>query len=158
MLMFQSLLWSQRCQQTTSAHLASRSHHEDLSGCALCQFPMIESNWDQITPSVSPQQSLITSDLAPAQLWHTGIHFLGGLWLLADRLWDILSIRVWASKSNSLEFVFELCSLSLLEFAQLAILHEQCCLCVHAYISWVIVLREQLKMCTKIPKFDAGDL
>lgn len=68
-------LWS----QTTSAHLASRSHPEVPSHFALRQFPMIECNWDQITPPTLSSLSLITSDLAPAQLWHTGRHFLGGL-------------------------------------------------------------------------------
>ncbi len=47
---FSSSLWSQKCQRTTLAHLAPCSHHEDLSRFALCQFPMIECNWDQITP------------------------------------------------------------------------------------------------------------
>lgn len=41
-----------------SAHLVSCSHREDLSRFALCQFPMIECNWDQITPSPSLLSSL----------------------------------------------------------------------------------------------------
>lgn len=122
---FPSSLWSQKCRRTTSAHLASCSHHEDLSRFALCQFPMIECNWDQITPphslSLSPQESLITSDLAPAQLWHTGNHFLGGLWLLTDRQQNILSTDVWASKSNTLQGILQLYSLGLSEFVQHAI-------------------------------------